>query len=166
MHFLKAQLSIMKINSIKFFFIRILMKLRGYSNPEINAEKLRQKGIDIGEGTWIFSTAHIDRTKNAEIHIGKNCVLTGCSILAHDASLHLAYSVPPRFKPVYICDNCFIGWNAIILPGVTIGSDCVIGAGSVVAKDIPSGSIAIGNPARIIGRTIDLIAKRKSNPSY
>ena len=153
------------MNSIKFFFIRILMKIKGLRNPEINAEKLRRKGIDIGEGTWIFSNAHIDRTKGAEIHIGKNCILTGCSILAHDASLHLAYGIPPRFNPVHIGDNCFIGWKAIILPGVTVGSDCVIGAGSVVTKDIPPGSVAAGNPARVIGKTGDLIAKRKARIS-
>ena len=150
------------MNSIKFFFTRIKMKLRGFSNAEINAEKLRLKGIDIGEGTWVFSNAHIDRTKGSEVHIGKNCILTGCSVLAHDASLHLAYGVLPRFAPVHIGDNCFIGWKSIVLPGVTIGDDCIIGAGAVVTGDIPSGSIAAGNPARIIGKTADLIAKRKA----
>jgi acetyltransferase-like isoleucine patch superfamily enzyme len=153
------------MNAIKFFFTRILMKMKGFRNAEINAEKYRLKGIDIGEGTWIFSNVHIDRTKGSELHIGKNCVLTGCSVLAHDASLHLAYGVLPRFKPVYIGDNCFIGWRSIIMPGVTIGSDCVIGAGAVVTKDIPSGSIAAGNPARVIGTTSDFIAKRKAELS-
>jgi acetyltransferase-like isoleucine patch superfamily enzyme len=138
------------------------MKLRGFKNAEINAQKLRMKGIDIGEGTWIFSNAHVDRTKGAEVHIGKKCILTGCSILAHDASLHLAYGIPPRFAPVHIGNNCFIGWKSVVLPGVRIGDDCVIGSGAVVTKDIPSGSIAAGNPAKVIGRTKDLIEKRKA----
>ena len=53
-------------------------------------------------------------------------------------------------KPVTIGDNCWIGGGAIILPGVTIGDNCIVGAGSVVTKDVPSNSLAVGNPAQII----------------
>ena len=52
--------------------------------------------------------------------------------------------------PVIIGDNVWIGGGAILLPGVTIGSNTVIGAGSVVTKDIPSDVIACGNPCRVI----------------
>lgn len=52
-------------------------------------------------------------------------------------------------KPVNIGDDCWIGGNAIILPGITIGNGCVIGAGSVVTKDIPDNSMAVGNPAKV-----------------
>ena len=52
-------------------------------------------------------------------------------------------------KPVVIKDNCWIASNVVILPGVTIGSWCVIGAGSVVSKDIPDNSLAFGNPCRV-----------------
>ncbi|MCQ8213469.1 sugar O-acetyltransferase [Cetobacterium somerae] len=52
--------------------------------------------------------------------------------------------------PVTIGDNVWVGGGAIILPGVTIGNNVVIGAGSVVTKDIPSNSVAFGNPCRII----------------
>lgn len=51
---------------------------------------------------------------------------------------------------VHIGKNCFIGDRTIVLPGVTIGDEVVIGAGSVVTKDIPSNSVAVGNPARVI----------------
>jgi hypothetical protein len=47
-------------------------------------------------------------------------------------------------------DGCWIGGGVIILPGVTIGQKCVIGAGSVVTKDIPANSLAVGNPCRVI----------------
>jgi maltose O-acetyltransferase len=53
-------------------------------------------------------------------------------------------------SPVKIGDRCWIGANVIILPGVTIGDNVVVGSGSIVTKDIPSNSIAVGNPARII----------------
>ena len=52
--------------------------------------------------------------------------------------------------PVIIEDHVWIGAGAIILPGVRIGKDSVIGAGSVVTKDIPAGSVAVGNPCRVI----------------
>lgn len=52
--------------------------------------------------------------------------------------------------PVHIGNNVWICTGAIILPGVTIGDNCVIGAGSVVTKDIPSNSLAVGNPCRVI----------------
>ena len=52
--------------------------------------------------------------------------------------------------PVMIEDGCWIGGGVIILPGVTIGQKCVIGAGSVVTKDIPANSLAVGNPCRVI----------------
>lgn len=57
-------------------------------------------------------------------------------------------------KPVHIGNNCFIGSGVTILPGVSIGDDTVIGAGSVVTKDIPSSVLAYGNPCRVI-RSID-----------
>ena len=53
-------------------------------------------------------------------------------------------------KPIRIGKDCWIGGNAIICPGVTIGDGCTIGAGSVVTKDIPANSLAVGNPAKVI----------------
>ena len=52
--------------------------------------------------------------------------------------------------PVHIGENCWIGAGALIMPGVTIGDNSVIGTGSVVTKDIPDDSVAVGNPARLI----------------
>ena len=53
-------------------------------------------------------------------------------------------------KPVVIRDGCWIGANTVILPGVTVGENCVIGAGSVVTRDVPPNSFAAGNPCRVI----------------
>lgn len=50
----------------------------------------------------------------------------------------------------YIGDRCFIAMNAIIMPGVKIGRECIVGAGSVVTKDVPDHCIVAGNPAKII----------------
>ncbi len=53
-------------------------------------------------------------------------------------------------KPIKVGNNVWIGGNVVVLPGVTIGDNVVIGAGSVVVKDIPSNSVAVGNPCRVI----------------
>lgn len=151
------------MRSLKKIFVRFWLKLKGVPNPLIEAELLRRRGIRVGEGTIVYSTAFVDKVKGCEIEIGSKCVLTGCSILAHDASLGLAYSIPTKFAPVRIGDRCFIGWHSIVMPGVTIGDDCVIGAGAVVTRDVPAGSIVAGNPARVIGRSADLLEKRRAS---
>ena len=51
---------------------------------------------------------------------------------------------------MHIGKNCWLGAGVIVVPGVSIGDDTVIGAGSVVTKDIPSGVVAVGNPCRVI----------------
>jgi acetyltransferase-like isoleucine patch superfamily enzyme len=53
-------------------------------------------------------------------------------------------------KPITIGNDCWIGGNVVVLPGVNIGKGCTIGSGSVVTKDIPDWSVAVGSPARVI----------------
>ncbi|RYP09972.1 hypothetical protein DL765_008241 [Monosporascus sp. GIB2] len=59
-------------------------------------------------------------------------------------------------KPVTIGDDCWIGGNVTIMPGVTIGKGCTVGAGSVVTKDIPDFSVAVGSPARVVKKVTPL----------
>ena len=66
-------------------------------------------------------------------------------------------------KPVTIGNDCWFGANVVVCPGVTIGDNCVIGAGSVVTKDIPSNSVAVGNPCRV-QRTITEADSMKYHP--
>lgn len=101
--------------------------------------------MDIGEGTLISRKATLDRGINPKgIHIGNYTRLTGGVILlAHDACRNMK-------ADVYIGDNCFLGNRVIVLPGVRIGNECVIGSGSIVTKNIPDNCIAVGNPARVI----------------
>lgn len=124
-------------------------------------KELRLRGLTLGENC-VVSTNKIDLGHAFLITIGDNTTLSDCRILAHDASTknRLGYS---KVGGVKIGSNCFIGADAIILPGVVIGDDCIVGAGSVVTKSIPRGSVVVGNPARIIGSSEDYIQRNISN---
>lgn len=91
------------------------------------------------------------------IEIGSRVVLSARCMLI-DSGLELkdfAITDFPKHTQSFICinDDAWIGAGAIILPGVTVGNKSIVGAGSVVTKDVPPFTIVAGNPARVIGRT-------------
>lgn len=109
--------------------------------------------IEIGDGTYInFNCNFVDDTK---IIIGKNVMFgPAVTIATVGHPIHPDYRGYMYAEPVEIENNCWIGANVTICPGVTIGENTVIGAGSVVTKDIPANTIAVGNPCRVM-RTIN-----------
>ncbi|MFI1771052.1 acyltransferase [Thalassobellus citreus] len=111
---------------------------------------LKASGIKIGKNTFISLGAKID-TQFGEIYIGNKVHITsGCVLLAHDGAIkQMNPNDNPRGK-IIINDNVFIGVNTVVLMNVTIGANTVIGAGSLVNKDIPPNSLALGNPVRIV----------------
>lgn len=88
------------------------------------------------------------------VRLGEHVTVTaGVRFVTHDGGVWVFRREFPNidvFHPIDVGNNVFIGINTIILPGVRIGDDCVIGAGSVVAKDVPPGTVAAGVPARPI----------------
>ena len=90
-------------------------------------------------------------------------ITSGVRLLTHDGSTWLIRDVDgnrfQRYAPIKIGDDVFIGVNTIIMPGVTVGSRVVIGAGSVVTRDVSDGVVVAGNPARII-RDFDSFEKQ------
>ena len=116
-------------------------------------------GGTVGSNFDVY-VSKIDMTNPYLITIGDNVTITNSTILTHDASLKktIGYTYASR---VTIGNNVFIGYNSTVLPGVTIGDNVVIGAGSVVSKDIPSNSVAVGVPCRIIKSYDELVAKKK-----
>lgn len=131
---------------VQSFRYRIL-KIKGYRN--------------IARNVTIERNVNLDRVFPGSIYIGEgSLVASSATILSHE---HV-YRDPvdpdlPLHSPVYIGQRCFIGVAAVVLPGVRIGDDCLIGAGSVVSRDIPAGSIAVGVPARVIRSGIRMSAK-------
>ena len=107
------------------------------------------------------SKLNLDRVYPKGIHIGDNTLIASrTTILCHE---HIKrQSDNPRMPWVtdtYTGKNCFIGIGAMILPGVKIGDEVIIGAATVVTKDIPSHSVVVGNPGRIIRNGIRMNEK-------
>ena len=132
-------------------------RLRG----EHSVEWLRAHGLRVGSGVFIGRSAVLDEGFLWLISIGENSSLAGrVVVLAHDASMkrETGYTIVGR---VEIGRQVFVGSDTVILPGVTIGDNCIIGANSTVRHDIPAGSIAVGSPAQVVGRTADHVAKHR-----
>jgi maltose O-acetyltransferase len=144
--------------------MRIIRYILSYLR-EIKTRKylagLVRKGLHIGHGTEILEPFFIDPDHCFLISIGANCTLApNVRLIAHDASTK-QYLDFTRIGKISIRDNCFIGDSVIILPNVTVGPNSVVGAGAVVTRDVPENSIAVGNPARIIGALDDYLEKTR-----
>lgn len=122
----------------------------------------KRKGLRVGKNLEVGGFGlGIDTQYPWLITIGDNVGLsTGSLILAHDDSLYykIGYST---IGAVNIGNDVFIGAKAVILPGVSIGNNSIVAAGSVVTKPIPANTIVAGVPAVVIGTTDALIDKRK-----
>lgn len=139
---------------------------------ERRGELLKQMFAEIGEGSYIepplranwgghfvhlgkkvYANFNLTLVDDCEIYVGDN-VMFGPNVTVATAN----HPIAPELRdltyqyniPVHIGNHVWIGAGAVILPGVKIGDNSVIGAGSIVTKDIPENSVAVGNPCRVI----------------
>ena len=148
-----------------YIWLRAVEIPRKYSDIEVFADCAIDRGVTflcsgdsssnpkilIGSGTYINRNTFFDASLS--IRVGKQCAIgPNCYITDHDHGTKL--ELPPLAqplvsKPTQIGDRVWLGANVTVLKGVTIGNDAVIGAGSVVTKNIPEGAIAVGVPAKV-----------------
>lgn len=130
-----------------------------YLRGDANIKLLINRGMIVGENLNIQGECKIDSSHAWLISIGNNVTIAPrCHILAHDASTkkYIGYT---RIGLVTIGDNVFIGADSIILPGVQLGEGCIVGAGSVVSRDVPPKKVVAGVPARVICDVDDYIER-------
>jgi acetyltransferase-like isoleucine patch superfamily enzyme len=136
------------------FFSQAHAKLSDW-RLRLGIRRARRDGVVIGDDC-IFSGLPEFGSEPYLISIGSHVRFAGRVVMiTHDGGIRVIQTLNPqryqkvrKFGRIDIRDNCVIGWGAIILPGVTIGPDCVIAAGSVVTRSIPPGVLAAGNPAK------------------
>ena len=127
---------------------------RVYISPKcfIWSEDCLEVGNDvcIHAFTYIFAVGGVKIGNGAMI--SSNCSITTTT---HPTDSTKRFAEDGITKPVIIGKNAWLGMGAVVLPGITIGDDSIVGAGSVVTKDVPPKSIVVGNPAKVL-RKIEL----------
>ena len=142
------------------------------SEQEKRNQLLKQMFAEIGENCYIEPPFHAN-FGGKHVHFGKNIYANFNLTMVDDGHIYVGdytmfapsvivatagHPILPELRetvyqfnvPVHIGKNCWIGAGAIILPGVTIGDQVVVGAGSVVTKDLPSNVVAVGNPCQVV----------------
>jgi acetyltransferase-like isoleucine patch superfamily enzyme len=121
-------------------------------DPVAYAQRL---GVNVADDCWIVGlTRGAFGTEPFLITIGEHCAMAaGVRFITHDGAGYIFRREFPdveHFEPITLGDSVMLGMNAILLPGVTIGDRTVIGAGSVVSGDVPSGVVYAGVPAKFV----------------
>lgn len=136
------------------------------------SQMLKEMLAEVGENCYIEPPFH-SNWGGKNVHLGKNVYFNFNATLVDDTHIYIGdctmlgpnvviatagHPILPELRekalqynmPVHIGKNCWLGAGVIVLPGVTIGDNTVIGAGSVVTKDIPANVVAVGNPCKVL----------------
>ena len=132
------------------------------------AKYWKKRGLNLGDRCEIYPTATFG-SEPYLITLGNHVrVNAGVNFVTHDGGVWVLRDLKPDLKDIdlfgkiTVGDNVHIGTNSIIMPGVTIGNNCIIGCGAIVTKDIPSNSIAVVIPARVIETIDEYVEKQKT----
>lgn len=135
-----------------------------YANSSYERKRhyLIKNGATVGQKTRL--NCHVDSfgTEPFLITVGEDCLFaSGVNFITHDGAIKVLNSMGKfdgkrmdNIAPIVIGNNVYIGMGAYVMPGVKIGNNVIVGANSIVTKDIPDNSVAVGCPARTI-KTID-----------
>ena len=146
-------------------FRKLWRKIKGkkplncYEISDIVINNIHKNGGEVGENVKILNSI-VDFGNCFLIKIGNDVTITGAEILTHDASLQNKTGYI-KIGKVEIGNNVFISKNCVILPGNKIGSNVIIGASVVVAKDIPDNVVVVGNPWKVLCTYDEFIKKHE-----
>lgn len=141
---------------------------RSYCQPDGLewAAFLRRHGGFYQMGEHCSIQMNVTFTDPGYVRLGNNVRLSGCIFFGHDGSVNMlnrAYGCKlDKVGKVDLRDNVFVGHGAIVLPGVTIGPNAIVAAGSVVSRDVPPNSIVAGAPAKVVGNLDEYVERMKS----
>lgn len=151
-------------------WLRHLMRwLAGLSpTPGLRVALLRASGIRIGEGTVVNPGVFFVDRCDFDVQIGRRVAIAPGACIVSDSSPNRSrigqeYACS-RTAPVVIGDDVWIGANAVILPGVRLGSGCIVGAGAVVTRDVAPETIVVGVPARPVGTLGERFPRKDGGP--
>ena len=137
-----------------------------------NIEQAKKEGLIIGKNVSFIDTPNFG-SEPYLISIGDNTTISfDVAFVNHDGGTRVIRNLPNQNKEtviygkITIGNNCFIGCRTTILPNVKIGDNTIIGAGSIVTKDIPSNSVACGVPCKVICSIDEYINKHKEDFEY
>ena len=124
---------------------------------KIRAKLWRSMGCHIGKNVLIGHSVAMDYGNADLIYVEDKVIITNCCIiLCHRRDMKDyckgddSYELPYVYKPVHLKKGCQIGMGSIVMPGVTVGEGAIVGARSVVTKDVPAWTIAVGSPAKVV----------------
>jgi maltose O-acetyltransferase len=135
----------------------ILARLRGHQT----IRRMRRQGLQAPRPFYIASQVSIDPGFAWAVEIGADATLSAnVQIIAHDSAMFRATGYT-LVRPVKIGVMAYVGAGATILPGAVIGDHAIVGAGSVVTGEVPAGTVAVGNPARVVGPVDEFVARHR-----
>ncbi|MFW5879256.1 MAG: acyltransferase [bacterium] len=148
-------LNVSKIKKLYFALLSKFAKICIFPTCRLSIYKLM--GVNIGNNVSITPYMDIvDYSLGKFLTLEDRCTITDTTFLISSGpnNSKLIKYYPRIYGPITVEEDAWIGTKSVIFPGVTIGKCSVVGAGSIVTKDIPPYSVAVGNPARVI-KTID-----------
>ena len=131
--------------------------LEPFNPRKLRAKYLRKLGASVGNNVFIGEYVRVDLNHADLITIEDGVhIAADVRLLCHKKDLS-KYSIgdvygqqPYKYGKIHLCKNCAVGTGSLVMPGVTIGEGSIVGAGSLVTKDIPAWTIAVGRPAKVI----------------
>lgn len=144
---------------MRAYFAKKFINKNSSSNINIDKNVLIDETLTIGYNSGIGINSRVGKnvTLGENVMIGPECLIYTENHNFKRTDIPMCKQGVSEVKPVSIGDDVWIGARVIILPGVTIGNGCIIGAGSVVTKDIPEYVVAAGNPAIVKKRRMENI---------